>query len=1601
MGAVPRYDNGSRTPRRRLLSGLLVLWLALVVVAAAGAQPEKLKFDRLSLDQGLSQASGNAILQDARGFLWIGTQDGLNRWDGYEIEVFKRDPDDPASLLDNFVVGLRQDSDGRFWVFHSAGQGVTLLDPLRRTFRRLVHDPQDPWSLAPGARFYNPRALYEDSRGRVWLGTIGAGINLIDKETLAVKRLLPDGEDPESLAHVEINHIFEAEDGTLWIATDAGLQKRLPPAGDRERFVTYTHDAEKGSSLPDDEVTGVLEDEDGRLWVGTARGLARLDPERETWERFLTGDDYPAVTGNAGDPFVFPGLIDRRGWLWVRTREGLAVYERGEGALPGAGEEAVVFRHYLPDSSDPRSLSSPFVSDAHEDSAGDLWLGTGAGINRYREQTDDFDVFVHDPADPGSLTNDVVLDVFESRSGMMWFGTFGGGLSTFSRGKHKFTEVAREPSELADETVFTILVDRRDTLWIGTQVGGLHRFDPDRQRVVERYFFDPGGPRDLGGDFVSALVEDSSGRFWVGTGGGGLARIDRDGGRVERRYTHDPGDDASLSADNIQQLYEDRSGAFWVATAGGLDLFDREAGRFERLEHDPERPDRSLPQARIWELHEDRRDRLWLATNAGLCRLDRDTRDVACHRSDPEDPTSLSHDSVMDLWEDDAGGFWIATYGGGLNHFDPEAGTATHLTMRDGLPSDSLYSVLPDGRGHLWISSNYGLTRFDPSRREIKNFDAGDGLQSNEFNSRAFFAAPDGELFFGGISGLTRFRPEDVTASSYLPPVALTRFSTLGRRPRTLRTLEELDEVVVGYRDLVFSFEFASLDFSSPERNRYAYRLEGFDADWIDSGSRRFASYTNLDGGTYTFRVKGTNSDGVWNEDGASIRVVVIPKPWKTWWAYSLYLATAFGAVLGYVRYKTLAQEREVERHRQEAERLKQIDRMKDEFLANTSHELRTPLNGIIGISESLLDGAAGEIGRAARDNLIMVSASGRRLAHLVDDILDFSKLRNHEIVLRKRPVALRELVEVTLMLCRPLVGSRELELVNEVEADLPAVEADEDRLQQILHNLLGNAIKFTRKGLVAVSARLNDDQESAAYGADEARRRRAVEVAVADTGVGIPADKLSRIFESFEQADASSAREFGGTGLGLTITRQLVELHGGSMGVISTEGEGSTFTFTLPAAEGAEEAQDLGATSTSSQQLSRVRDIEPILLPAGPAPTAVADPASMATEAGSLAVAAGNGSGHVLCVDDEPINLQVLENLLGLEGYSIQRANDGLECLEILQQGTVPDLILLDVMMPRMTGFEVARRIRRSFSAHRLPILLVTAKNQVSDLVEGLSSGANDYLSKPFSKQELLARVRTHINLSRAHTVEAENQRKTEEMKQARAIQLSLLPEAPPEIPHLEIAAHLETATEVGGDYYDFFPQDDGGLYVVTGDATGHGISAGMMVSMTKSALKALDVQSPHVLLQQLNAVVRAVDLKRMQMALNVAYFTESEVAISSAAMPPAFLYRAGRKVAEEVLVPGLPLGALAGTEYGLVVFDLLPGDALVLLSDGLPEYLQRRGEADGYAAVGRLVERHGHGTARELLDALIALGEGEGNGSDEDRLFDDDVTIVVVKRR
>ena len=1578
-------------------AAILAVLLLLAAAWPIGAQPSSIKFDHLALEEGLSQVTTSAILQDHRGFIWIATQDGLNRFDGHRVDVFRHQTGDPTSLADNLCQSLFEDSSGRLWVGTSRNGLRSFYDPMSGQFRHLLHDPDDPSTPFPANS--NGGVQAETPDGYLWTGT-NQGLERLRLEDLSLRRLPPHGLDeaprPEApLANGVITSLLTDRSGTLWVATAGGLHRRLPGNPDEgERFRLYAANPDVPNdplALSQNTVAGLYEDRQGHLWIGTfSAGLNRLDPESARITRFTNDPTDPSsIASNI--IFGFPGGITETpdGALWVATNQGVSRFD----------PDTEQFRNY----DGPLERPGAYATNIRAmlvDSGGRLWLGSqGSGLSLYRPEKDGFTSYLHDPLRPTSLAGDVLSVLFEDDSGNLWIGTNSVGVDRYSPRKHKFRHHHDDPSRedsLGDDMVFAFHEDSQGTVWVGTQGGGAVALDADRRRAVQRFAWLPDEPeRDLGTNWVRSIAEDSAGRLWVGTVGAGLTQIDPRAGRVVRRYVNDPADPQSLSHNFVHHVFEDTSGRLWVGTANGWNRFDPETGRseiYQNVANDP----RSLVNNFVRLTYEDTQGNLWLATFRGLSRYEPDTDDFTNWISLPDDTSTLSEGNITDLYDDGLGNLWIATYGGGVDRLHVESGAIEHFNRRHGLPSDAIYSLVPDGQGHFWMSSNHGLTRFDPHDGSLTNFTALDGLQSNEFNGRAFLAKKDGELLFGGVNGFNSFYPHEVEAPDFAPPVRITGL----RKINSLQPIfDESQGVEVSYRDTYLSFEFAALDYAMPERTQYRYMLEGLDSNWIDSGSRREAIYTHLDGGHYTFRVKAASGEGVWNEQGASISLVVVPPWWKTWWAYGLYLFTILGAIATYVHSKTkrhleeLGRQRaELEQQRLVSQRLVQIDRMKDTFLANTSHELRTPLNGIIGLAESLLDTPSAERGpNEVDDDLFMIATSGRRLAALVDDILDFSKLKNHQIELQRRAVDLAQLTDVVFTLLGPLADAKGLELTHRMDG-LPPADGDENRLSQVLHNLVGNAIKFSEEGQVLVSGETIDG---------------AVEVSVRDRGPGIPEDQLESIFESFEQVDGSDSRSHGGTGLGLTISRQLVELHGGELGVRSVLAEGSTFHFTVPRWQGEVDPAD------NRRALSRLRRRGPALedLGTGPIPAPFeaaralgptvlpqgveATPAGL-PETDAESAAAPTHRGHVLIVDDEPVNLRVLRNILRRAGYRVDEAADGEQCLRVIEHAeSLPDLLLLDVMMPRLNGFEVTERLRKRYGGHQLPIILLTAKNQVSDLMQGLSSGANDYLTKPFSRDELLARIRTHLSLSKAHTVAADHRRRSEEMEQARRIQLSMLPDSPPLSSRFEVAVYMKTASEVGGDYYDFFPQDDGSFFAVTGDATGHGISAGMMVSMTKSALKALDVQSPHTLLSQLNNVIRSVHPERMNMALAVAHVSDREIAYSSAAMPPAFLYRAADKRVEELFLPGLPLGGLRNSEYRLGVYEFHHHDALVLFSDGLPERIGDH-DTDGYAVVERTVAEHGGDTAGELMEALVALGES--HDAEEDT--EDDVTVLVIRR-
>ncbi|MFT4929889.1 MAG: signal transduction histidine kinase/ligand-binding sensor domain-containing protein, partial [Phenylobacterium sp.] len=1254
-----------------------------------------------------------SIVQDKKGFLWFATQDGLNRYDGYTFKVFRHNPQDPSSISHNLIRTLYLDSKDRLWI-GTAG-GLNRFDVQSQSFVHYQHQDSNPDSISHN----DVQTIIEDNRllsansaafGKkgddnnivLWLGTYGGGLNRFNEKSGKFTAYRQANNGTHSLRSDKIQVIYQSKDGALWLGTSTGLS-RFDIS--QHRFSHFNHRHQDSDSLSHDNVFAILEDSKGVLWVGTKQGLNRFDAANQNFERFEQFENND---------------------------------KNGDSHGTSYGDD----------------LGQNYIRILFEDSHQVLWIGTeGGGLNRYDAAQKVLVRYKHDPTNLDSLSDDRVWSIYEDRHRVLWIGTSNGGLNKIDKNKQSFSHINRQASDpysLSHNSVRSIYSDSNGILWIGTNDGlNQHQgsewvytsdwLPASQYSVVEdeslpfvSFKHQQDNPRSLSDNRVTAIVQDGNKAVWVGTDGGGLNQYNPKT-RDFDHFKHNPADANSLSHDTVLTLYRDAKNKLWVGTDDGLNLYQDKTGNFSRFQHNPSDP-ASLSHDTIRAIFEDSNQTLWVGTfGGGLNQFDEQTQRFTRYRHQPDDPTSISDDVVVSIYEDTRGRLWIGTYGG-LNLFDRMSKTFSHYGEKDGLANDIVYGILEGAQGQLWLSTNKGLSRFDPEGKKdsdmFTNYDVNDGLQSNEFTFGAYYKSAGGELFFGGSNGFNYFLPENIKQDNQPPNVVLTDFllfnqsvpvktakPTKPTKPAKPsdgfslpKGIDDLDHLILTHKQDVISFQFAALHFANSLKNQYQYKLQGQDEDWIETDAQnRRATYTNLPGGNYVFMVKASNKDGHWNETGKSLKITVLPPPWKTWWAYLIYTAFFAAVMLIFVRTERKMRLKEQGINLQ----LRQVDKLKDEFLANTSHELRTPLNGIIGLAESLMDGATGPLSDKTNANLAMVVASGKRLSNLVNDILDFSKLKNRHLRLSTCPVDLYSMAEVTLVLSRAALGRKDLQLINAVPKRLPPALADENRLQQILQNLVGNAIKFTEHGEVTVSAKQQNNH---------------LIISVSDTGIGIAEDKLEMIFDSFEQLEGHTERTFSGTGLGLSVSQQLVALHGGKITVESQLGKGSRFSFTLAIAKGKARSK-----KAANEDVARLHLLDEAALDIPLAP-------------------ANANNFRILLVDDEPINRQVLHNHLSLQHYQLVEVSGGEEALAAIADDGPFDLVLLDIMMPRVSGFEVCKTLRNRYSTSELPVIFLTAKNQVNDLVQSFAVGANDYLSKPISKHELLARVETHLKQLDTH---------------------------------------------------------------------------------------------------------------------------------------------------------------------------------------------------------------------------------------------------------
>ena len=819
----------------------LALCSVLFAHSALAAPARPIRFDRLSLEEGLSQSTVQDVLQDSQGYIWLATEDGLNRYDGLSFKVYRRDPMDAASLPGSFIWDVEEDTRGNLWVATAAGLarwdrstdrferlealtgknirvlafakrqnalwigtrdiGLLRLDVASSSLTSFTHDDASTGSLA-NDRVY---ALHVDGHDRLWVGSDG-GLDRLEPGSSAFTHLANVPADPTSLSENKVRVLRADDTGAIWVGTSSGGLNRLNAA--TGRFERFRHDANAAGSLAHDQVRAILQDADGRLWVGTGEGLDLFDPRRGT------------------------------------------------------------FTHYRHDARNPGSLADDHVLALAQDKGGVLWVGTRlGGVHKWNPLSWQFGHVAPDPDSGKGLGSGHVTSFSEDRAGRLWIGTFDAGLYVMDRTTGSMTAYrydARKPRGIGSDQVMALRRDHKGDLWIGTLNAGLSRLSADGAEF-KHYRSSPKRPEGLSANGVTAIVDDREGRLWLGTYGGGLERFDPE----TESFTHfrNSTEPTSLSGDRVSSIAEAADGRLWVGTMEkGLNLLDTRSGRFQRFEHRP------------------------------------------------DDPKSLPSDVVHSLYVDASGSLWVGTHEG-LGHLLPDGRSFESFSTRNGLPSDVVYGVRSDGHGRLWLSTNNGLSRFDPHSGQFTNYGVSDGLQASEFNFGAYYQSPTGELFFGGIYGFNAFLPDRLRQATAAPPVVLTSVS-VGHRPLG-GPADGVRRISLGFQDKVLGVDFAALDFTAPHRNQFSYKLEGFDPEWVPLAGRPSVTYTNLNPGHYTFRVRGANSDGKWNEEGLTVAVDVAAAPWKTAWAYACYSLLLFGGVLGLARVQQRKFDREAEYSRE------------------------------------------------------------------------------------------------------------------------------------------------------------------------------------------------------------------------------------------------------------------------------------------------------------------------------------------------------------------------------------------------------------------------------------------------------------------------------------------------------------------------------------------------------------------------------------------------------------------------------------------------------------------------------------------------------------
>ncbi|MBK7036123.1 MAG: response regulator [Bacteroidetes bacterium] len=1236
--------------------------------------------------EGLPSGGQWGMFKDTMGYLWLYGEQGVARFDGYNFKVFRHNPDDSTSIPSNSCNGAMLMVNGDIY-FNLTGRFL-LYDPRKLSFAR-------PVSYNDEDMVFNYSFILKNDKNALYHFSFNNLIRVSNSKCDYFPL-------PETWDHQNAN-----------AASDSSNLIMLNVWGKVFVFKTNTKSFDQikiydRAGNPDTTVFSIMFSAEEKNFIAISKKhLYRLNKNSDS---FIPNLDLQQLSfvGQLND-FRNSKSILYLNYFFTFTREG-NLYKLNIKT----GEEKII---YLNKKIPEQEITDKSISGVI-DKNGILWISSmNMGLFRYDIQSDRYEQFIHEPGNPGSIPSNNVRTIVPDDNGMAWIGCGVYGLVKMEPVLPVMERLSPDANKKkivfgGDPKNVRTFLETETGYLVGT-LQGLFSYDESKKEFSE-----------IAGRFrqvptnVSVLSRDGSGNIWSGTWGGWISIANP---KNNKYLTFD----RQIGETQVRIMFCDSKNTMWIGTGQGkvftvnvneIDFDNPASVKFNPVYYKQNNAS-NISNDYVFTIIEDPDGNMWVGDGNGLNFFNRIAKKWIHYSNIPGDKNSIHGNDVRSLAFDKKGTLWIGTNGGGLNRYNKSENNFTHFTAENGLPNDVIYTILCDNNGMLWLGTNHGLCRFNPNDYSVKNFTLKDGIQNYEFNTNAALKLTDGRLLFGGVDGYNVIDPAKIENAKTLPPSVV--ISSIKIFDREVPPGD--DYLKLKYTENSLTFEFAALSFYRNQDNRYAYKMEGIDPDWIYSSDRRFVTYSNLEQGDYIFKVKACNSDGVWNETGVQISITITPPWWETVWFRSLMLVVVVSGVVLFLRNRTasfrkqklilestveertadLREQKEISE--QQRIRAEQSEKFKQQFLANMSHEIRTPMNAVMGMTGLLIE----KNPRSDQFNYLDgIKKSSDNLLHIINDILDLSKVEAGKMELEKIDFSLRDMIEQVKQILNYKAEEKGLELITDIDFTIPDVLiGDPTRINQVLINLTGNAIKFTEKGSVTISV---SSRQLAVDNSETSNAKfQTLNFSIIDTGIGIPKDKLQTVFESFSQANASDTRIHGGTGLGLSISKQLVELMGGKIFIESEEGAGTIFSFEINLPVGSMERMQ---EQKSSEQID-----------------------------GSIL----NGL-KVLIVDDNEYNRVVVHDTLKLMAdVEIFQATNGQEAIDAVCQYEF-DIILMDVQMPLMNGYEATMYIREKMHAPKnaIPVIALTASVIRSDLDKCRAAGMNDYVPKPFKKAQLISAI-------------------------------------------------------------------------------------------------------------------------------------------------------------------------------------------------------------------------------------------------------------------